>query len=106
MRCRSGFRFSVGCTSTVRRKKGPHLRRTYAVSGFPVLVHLNGVARALLKYAMNRSISSLISCFEAKLLLAHENGEADLDLVKPGSVLGREVKADAMVGIAAETPRG
>ena len=28
---------------------------------------------------------------------SHQNGEPDFDLVKPGSVLGREVEGDAMV---------
>src|SRR3954466_8810892 len=34
--------------------------------------------------------------------LAHEDGEPDLDLVQPGRMLGGEVKADAVAGIAQE----
>src|SRR6058998_1171826 len=34
--------------------------------------------------------------------LAHEDGEPDLDLVEPRGMLGGEVKADAVAGVAQE----
>jgi hypothetical protein len=34
--------------------------------------------------------------------LAGKNGEPEFDLVEPGGMLGREVEADAVIGIAQE----
>jgi hypothetical protein len=83
-------------TSAARWKFLSHLPP--AASGFPVLVHLNGLAMVRLKYAMNCSIRSLRSCCDVKLprrsSLRARDGEPNLDLIEPRRMLGGEMEAD------------
>jgi hypothetical protein len=70
------------------------------------MVHLNGLARVRLKSAMKASMRlEVVFGGEAGAAqeFSRENGEPDLDLVEPRSVLGREVKADPLALVAQES---
>src|SRR3954464_14639347 len=93
-------------TSTPRRKNEPHFvtcsRREW-LAGHGPLERLGEGAVEVGDEGFDARLQVLLRGEAgAAQQLAHEDGEPDLDLVQPGRMLGGEVKADAVAGIAQE----
>src|SRR3954466_3316946 len=97
---------SVRAASTPRRKNKPHSEghsRSEWLADHGPLERLGEGAVEVGDEGFDARLQVLLRGEAgAAQQLAHEDGEPDLDLVQPGRMLGGEVKADAVAGIAQE----
>src|SRR5437588_11072188 len=95
-----------GRTSTPRRKNKPHSEghsRSEWLAGHGPLERLGKGAVEVGDEGFDARLQVVLGGEAgAAQQLAHEDGEPDLDLVEPRGMLGREVKADAVAGVAQE----
>src|SRR5436853_5481736 len=94
------------CSSTSRRKNEPHFdgrSRCERLAGHGPLERLGKGAVEVGDEGFDARLQVVLGGEAgAPQQLAHEDGEPDLDLVEPGGMLGREVTADAVAGVAQE----